>query len=219
MPDAAVAARVAEYQKVLSQELDVPLGKTATELDSRKAAVRTAEAAIGNLLADAMRERMDADVAIMNGGGIRGNKTYAAGSTLTRRDVLTELPFGNKLFKVDMSGAELLTALENGLWYAGKPNGRFAHVSGAIIRARADAAPGERVQDVIIAGAPLDREKRYTVATNDFIVSGKEGYDVFKDAKILIGATDGPLLANVLMGYIRAQGTVSARIENRIVLE
>ena len=77
--------------------MDVPLGTTAVELDSRNATVRTREAAIGNLIADAMRASTKADVAIMNGGGIRAGKVYPPGSTITRRDVLAELPFDNRI--------------------------------------------------------------------------------------------------------------------------
>ena len=63
-----------------SREMDVPLGTTAVELDSRNATVRTREAAIGNLIADAMRASTKADVAIMNGGGIRAGKVYPPGA-------------------------------------------------------------------------------------------------------------------------------------------
>ena len=77
--------------------MDVPLGTTAVELDSRNATVRTREAAIGNLIADAMRASAKADVAIMNGGGIRAGKVYPPGASITRRDVLAELPFGNRV--------------------------------------------------------------------------------------------------------------------------
>ena len=56
--------------------MDVPLGTTAVELDSRNATVRTREAAIGNLIADAMRDKTGAVVAVTNGGGIRGGKVY-----------------------------------------------------------------------------------------------------------------------------------------------
>ncbi len=218
-PDPKIVKRIGEYQNLLSKELDVPLGKSATQLDSRKESVRMAEAAIGNLIADAMRERMGADVAIINGGGIRGNRIYAAGTQLSRRDVLTELPFGNKLFMVEMTGADLIEALENGFWFAGKPNGRFPQLSGARVTVRADAVPGKRVQSVKIGGKSLVPGKFYHVAANDFIVAGKEGYDVFKRAKILIGETDGPLIANVVMDHIRNKGTVRPVIEGRIVME
>lgn len=218
-PDTAVAARVQEYQDILSEELDVVLGKTEVKLDSRKATVRTGEAAIGNLIADAMRERYGADVGVMNGGGIRGNKVYAAGADLTRRDVMVELPFGNKVFVVEMTGADLKKVLENGLWFVGKSNGRFAHLSGVTVTARANAVPGERVVSAEIGGRPLDPEKLYKVATNNFVASGKEGYDAFLNGKILVGETDGPLMANVVMSYIREKGTVAPKVEGRIVIE
>ena len=68
--DPAIASKVKKYEKYLSDELDIVIGKTSTELDSRKKTVRTGEAAIGNLIADAMRDGVDADIAIANGGAI-----------------------------------------------------------------------------------------------------------------------------------------------------
>ncbi len=113
--DPEIAAQVATYEEKLSRELDVTIGKTAVELDSRRATVRTQETGFANLIADAMRESVGADVALTNGGGIRGDRTYPAGSELTRRDIQTELPFGNVTVKLEITGADLLAALENGL--------------------------------------------------------------------------------------------------------
>lgn len=218
-PDQAVAAQVVEYQNILSKELDVPLGKTAVDLDSRENWVRMKESPIGNMIADAMRERLGADVAIMNGGGIRGARLYPAGSEITRRDIMVEMPFGNKLYMVELSGVDLIKVFENGVWYAGKTNGRFAHLSGVSLQARAGAVPGRRIQSVKIGGKPLDLNRIYKVAANDFIASGKEGYDVFASAKRLVGETDAPLVSNVVMSYIRAKGTIAPKVEGRVVLE
>ncbi len=77
--------------------------------------MRGGEAAIGNLIADAMREAAEADVAITNGGGIRGDTVYAPGTELTRRDILAELPFGNRTVKLEVTGEILRQALEHGL--------------------------------------------------------------------------------------------------------
>lgn len=104
-PDPEVAAVVAQYEGELSKELDAALGTTAVALDSRTATVRTREAAIGNLVADAMRAFTHADAAVTNGGGIRGGKVYPPGASLTARDVLTELPFDNRVVAIDISGA------------------------------------------------------------------------------------------------------------------
>jgi len=218
-PDPQVAARVQAYQKTLSKELDVPLGKTLTQLDSRKTAVRVRETAIGNLIADALRQRAGADVALFNGGGIRGNKLYAAGTVITRRDVLTELPFGNKLHVIETTGANLRAALENSLWFAGKPSGRFAHLSGLRVHANGKAIPGRRVKRMTIGGQPVNPARRYKIATNGFLAAGKEGYDALIEAKTLVGDTDGPLVSNVVMAYIRARGAVAPKTEGRIVID
>jgi 2',3'-cyclic-nucleotide 2'-phosphodiesterase (5'-nucleotidase family) len=218
-PDPSIAAQVQAYQAFLSKELDVPLGKITIGMDSSKAIVRTREAAIGNLITDAMRDRTGADVALVNGGGIRGNRHYVAGSSLTRRDVLIELPFGNKIHVVEMTGAQLLKALENGLWFAGKPNGRFIQISGARIHADRNAVPGQRIKTVVVGSEPLDTTRNYRVATNTFIASGKEGYDIFRQAKIFRGETDGPLLANTVMAYIRKTVNIAPRVEGRVVID
>ncbi|MEM1384152.1 MAG: bifunctional UDP-sugar hydrolase/5'-nucleotidase, partial [Pseudomonadota bacterium] len=104
-PDPALAAEVERYEALLSAELDIEIGATPVPLDTRRTTVRAAESAFGNLTADAMRAETGADVAITNGGGIRGDTQYEAGATITRRHVLTELPFGNKTVLLELSGA------------------------------------------------------------------------------------------------------------------
>ena len=111
--DSAIAAKVKSYEDLLSKELDIEIGKTTTELDSRKKTVRTEEAAIGNLIADAMRDGVDADIGMANGGGIRAKKIYAPGTMITRRDILSELPFGNVVVKLGLTGSQVWDTLEN----------------------------------------------------------------------------------------------------------
>ena len=139
-PDPEVAAAVAKYEAEFTREMDVPLGTTAVELDSRNATVRTREAAIGNLIADAMRASTKADVAITNGGGIRSGKVYPPGSTITRRDVLAELPFDNRIVVLETPGADIKAAIENGLSQLPNAGGRFPQVSGLTDRGRTSAA-------------------------------------------------------------------------------
>ncbi len=103
-PDPETKAKTDELSSMLTKELDVAIGTTTTPLDSRRATVRTGEAALGNLVADALREAVKAEVAITNGGGLRGNKEYPAGHAITRKDVLTELPFGNLTMKLRGDG-------------------------------------------------------------------------------------------------------------------
>ena len=217
-PDRQVAAVVAKLEQQLSKELDAPLGTTAVELDSRSATVRTGEAAIGNLIADAMRASTHADAAVMNGGGIRAGKVYAPGTAITRRDILAELPFGNRVVTIEITGAELKHALENALAQMPNAAGRFPQVSGLTIEADPNRPPGDRIVSIKVGDAPLDERKTYRVATNDFLARGGDGYTAFRDAKAMLPPDDSPLLANDVMAHVRQLGTVRTGAEGRIVL-
>ncbi|MGH6769006.1 MAG: bifunctional metallophosphatase/5'-nucleotidase [Xanthobacteraceae bacterium] len=218
-PDPEVAAAVAKFEQEFTREMDVPLGTTAVELDSRNATVRTREAAIGNLIADAMRASTHADVASMNGGGIRAGKVYPPGSKVTRRDVLAELPFGNRIVTIEIAGSALRRAIENGLAQMPNAAGRFPQVSGMTIEADIRHPPGSRVVAMRVGDAPLDEKRIYRVATNDFLARGSDGYTMFAEASRLLPDPDAPLLANDVMVYIRKLGTVRTGVEGRIALK
>jgi 2',3'-cyclic-nucleotide 2'-phosphodiesterase (5'-nucleotidase family) len=217
-PDPAVAAKVAAYEAELSKELDIPLGNTAVELDSRTGSMRSAETAFGALVADALRSSTGADVAITNGGGIRGNRLYPAGATLTRRDILTEMPFGNTTVMTELAGADLRAALEHGLSAFPGGGGHFPQISGMTVEADRSKPPGSRLVSVLIGSEPLNPARRYKVATNDFLLRGGDGYIALTRGKPLIGGTDGKLMAGEVMAYIRKLGTVSVPEAGRIVM-
>ncbi|MEZ5871684.1 MAG: 5'-nucleotidase C-terminal domain-containing protein [Nitratireductor sp.] len=207
-PDEEVGAKVASYEKELDTELGVELGSTSVSLDSRKASVRGQETMMGNLVADGMKKAVGADIAITNGGGIRGDKVYDAGAKLTRKDILTELPFGNKTLMIALSGEQVKEALENGVSQIEKGAGRFPQVSGLTFTVDTSKAPGERVSDVMVNGAALDAAATYKVATNDYMARGGDGYSVFKGGKLLVNAESAKLMANDVMAYIRELGEV-----------
>ena len=218
-PDPEVLAVVKRYESELSKELDIEIGVTKNELDSRSATVRSQEAAIGNLIADAIRDATGGDVAITNGGGIRANKQYPAGAKLSRRDILSELPFGNSTSLVEVTGADISAALENGVSQIENRAGRFPQVSGLAFVVDTKAPVGARVSKITVKGEPLDPAKRYKVATNNFMLTGGDGYTSFGKGKVLIGLTDGKLMANEVMSYVRKAGTVDAKVEGRIIIQ
>jgi 5'-nucleotidase / UDP-sugar diphosphatase len=215
-PDPDVAAKVKGYKDRLDKELGQIIGTSTTELDTRRASVRSGETAFGNLVTDAMRAATESDVAVTNGGGIRGDKQYPGGTKLARKDVLTELPFGNKTVKLEVTGAQLLEALETGVSQVEKTKGRFAQVSGLIFTYDAAKPAGSRVTGVKVGGAALDKAKTYTLATNDFMARGGDGYGVFRSAKILIGAKSGTLMATQVINHIAGAGNIAPKIEGRI---
>lgn len=215
-PDPRTESMIAAYQAKLSDELDVEIGTLEAELDSRRATVRGGEAAIGNLIADAMRAAVGADVAITNGGGIRGDKVYPAGHRLTRRDVLTELPFGNKTVMIELTGAQLRAALEQGLSRIADRSGRFPQISGLEMEVDPRRPAGRRIVSVTVADEPLDEAAVYKVATNDFLARGGDGYASFATGVELVGPMSADLMANDVIAYIEKRGTIAPRTEERI---
>ena len=144
-PEPAIETVVARWNTALDQELAVPVGVTRVELDTRRASVRTEETNFGDLVADAMRNATGAEVGLANGGGIRGDRLYPAGTELTRKDILTELPFGNTVVVAQITGADLLAALENGVSAVADKAGRFPQVSGMSFVYDPALPPGSRI--------------------------------------------------------------------------
>lgn len=216
-PDPETQKIVEKFKAQLDKSLNVDIGTTETELDSRRNMVRSKETAIGDLIADAMRAANGADIAITNGGGIRGDKTYAPGTTLTRRDILTELPFGNVTVVTEITGQKVLDALENGFSQVENGAGRFPQVSGLKVVVDLRKSAGSRVVSVEVNGKPLDPNAKYKVATNDYMLNGGDGYTAFKGGKVLIDASAGKLMANSVIDYIQQTGKVDTKVDGRIV--
>lgn len=217
-PDPAIAARVAEIQAGMDKELDQLIGVTQTELDCRKASVRGRETAIGDFLADVMRAATGADVALLNGGAIRGDAVVAAESKLSRKTILAALPFANRLVTLELSGADLRAALESAFSGLSSDAGRFAQISGARLVVRRDAVPGARLLSVEIGGAPLDDSRLYKVATNDYLARGKDGYDAFLRGRPLVTDDAAPLLSAVAIEAIRKAGRIAPVTDGRIAI-
>jgi 5'-nucleotidase len=147
--------------------------------------------ALGAVIADAQREAMKADVAFMNSGGIRSDIPEGV---LTWGHLYTCQPFGNKLKAIQMTGAQVRKVLEQ-QWRTGA-DGReeswMLWVSGITYTWDPKALPGSRVREVKMAdGSPLEDAKTYTVAANEFIAGGGDGFTTLADGKVIAtGGTD-----------------------------
>lgn len=215
-PDPETQKLVDQFKTKLDESLNVEIGVTEVPLDSRRNVVRAEESAMGNVIADAMRAATGADIAIANGGGIRADRTYDAGAKLTRRDILTELPFGNVTVETEIPGSQVLAALENGVSQVEKGAGRFPQVSGLSFAFDPSAPAGSRVSEVMVGDQPLDPDKVYKVATNDYMLSGGDGYTALGGGNVLVNAGNGNLLANDVIDYIAKTGKVTTGVEGRI---
>ena len=216
-PDPDLGKAVEGYLSDLTRELDSELGSTAVEIDARRGTVRGRESGFGNLVTDAMRRATGADVALSNGGGMRSDTVYPAGAVLTRRDILSALPFGDVTVLLEVDGATLRTAIESGVAGAAEGAGRFPQVSGMSFRFDASRPAGERVVGIAVGGEPLDPDRTYRLATNSFLARGGDGYAMFADAPRLVDARAGGLLAAQVMDAIAAVGEIAPRPEGRIV--
>jgi 2',3'-cyclic-nucleotide 2'-phosphodiesterase (5'-nucleotidase family) len=218
-PDPEVDAKVKSYEALLSRELDVPVAKVVSALDSRSALIRSQETNMGDLVADAIRAAEKAQAAIFNGGGIRGNTVYEPGTELTRRNILTELPFGNRTVVTEVTGRALREALENGFSQADRRAGRFPQVSGLKVFVDLKRPPGTRVVSLAVDGKPVDEATTYRVATNDFILRGGDGYTSLAGNSEATVDTGARLVANDVMVYARRLGTIDIKPEGRIVIQ
>jgi 5'-nucleotidase / UDP-sugar diphosphatase len=218
-PDPDVLAAVKGYEAELTKELDVPLATLAAPLDSRNATIRTSEAAIANFIADAARAATSADIAVINGGGIRGGKLYPSGHVLTRRDVITELPFGNLNLVFELKGVDVRRIAEIGVSKAPTAAGSFMHYSGMTVEADLTKPVGARVTAIKVGGEPLSDTRTYKVAGSDFFQRGGDGYVMFQSAKLNTRVEDAQLLANDVMVHARKLQSIDLKPEGRIVLK
>ena len=215
--DAAFVPLDEKYGPLL-KSLEQVIGRSGVELDIRSADVRTHETNMANFIADAFRAATNADVAIVNGGSIRADTTIAPG-VMTKRDVLSMLPFNNRLVKIQIIGAVLRSALEYGVASIGveEQPGRFPQVSGILFSYDASRKPGTRLTSVTVNGKPLDDKATYTLTTTSYLaIDGGDGYTMFKGAKQLINPDQGPSESDVLQKAIASVNAITPKVEGRI---
>lgn len=215
--DPAFAPVARKYEKLL-KELDEQVGRTDVRLEARDEPSRSEETNVGNLIADAFRAQTGADVAILNGGSIRADTIIEAGD-LTRRDVLSILPFPNPVVKLEVTGATIRAALEHGVSRSREDAqpGRFPQVSGLRFTFDARRPAGSRVTEVSVAGQPLDDRKTYTLATTTFMaVEGGDDYKVLQNQRFLIKPEQAERAPEILRKAIAAVKSIAPRTDGRI---
>ena len=189
--------------------------------------VRRAETNLGDLCADAYRIQSGADIAFVNGGGIR--VSIEAGK-INLNDILKVHPFGNAMCVIEVTGQQVLDALEWGARNVPGENGGFLQVSGLSYEIHSyietpckqdentlfAGIEGERrVKNVLINGEPIDPNATYTLASHDYMLLNQgDGYTMFDGCKLL---QDRVKLDNqVLIDYIvdTLGGSVGEQYDN-----
>lgn len=174
--DATVKALIDGKKAEIQPLLDIVVAKTSVKLDgNRDPGVRTQETNLGDLAADALKYVSGADVALTNGGGIR---TSLAIGDITYGNINSVFPFGNTVVKFNITGADILAALQHGTKSLPAASGGLPQVAGMDYEVHT-YMDTDRVKNVMINGKPLDLAKTYTMATNDFTYVGGDGYTMF----------------------------------------
>lgn len=213
-----VAGTVADIQKGFEEMLNSVVAKTEVDLiiadpETGVRVIRNAETNLGDLCADGYRAMTGADIAFVNGGGIRAK--IPAGD-VTYGQIIAVHPYGNALCMVEATGQEILDALEMGARAIPDETGAFLQVSGltyeihtyvpSSVKLDDDglfaSVDGERrVKNVLVAGIPLEPNMVYTLASHNYMLKDKgDGYSMFADNKLIL--EDVMLDNEVLIRYI-----------------
>jgi 5'-nucleotidase/UDP-sugar diphosphatase len=197
--DETLKAMLEPYQNQGQEQLMQVIGHADAVFVGAREQVRTNETNLGNLIALAQMERVQADLGIMNSGGIRDD--MPAGD-ITYKDVLKVQPFSNTLAYVDLTGAELMPYLQVA---ANKEagSGAFAQFAGTTITMN-----GNSIESATVAGKLVEASKTYRLAINAYMASGGDGYPRLSDHANYVNS--GFVDAEVLKGYISSHSPLKA---------
>jgi 2',3'-cyclic-nucleotide 2'-phosphodiesterase (5'-nucleotidase family) len=238
IPDPEIVAFLDPLRAELDVLLGDVIGESTVRIprsdECGQSSGRTCESLVGDVTTDALRMAYGTDFAITNSGGLRADLTCPivdidtdlcppkTGSNfqITDGQVLTVLPFGNNSATLTVDGALLKTYLENGVSAMPGASGRFAQVSGLCFTYDIDAAAGSRVTGAVrqaidgtCTGAVVDltAASSYTLAINDFMAAGGDGYPDVTDLIVTRNVMDQDVAA-----YIAVNTPISPMIQDRI---
>ncbi len=241
--DPAVREYLAPFRAAMEKQGEEAIGESTVAIDAVKAHLRRGEMPLGDLIADAgLAWFGDADIAVINSGGIRGDRVFPAGP-ITHGMISEVLPFGNEVVIVRMNGTEVRRVLEMsasalGPDFKGIQESGFLQVGGVSVTidpdrpAYAAIYEGKEVQEVLCEGSrvgsilvregdrwvPVEDDREYTVLVNDYLAEGGDGYALFAaipdERKLRTGIT----VLETVEAYVRAQTPLTPVTEGRIAL-
>jgi 5'-nucleotidase / UDP-sugar diphosphatase len=227
VPDNTYATKITSLQDRLEKEAKKPIGETKVPLNVVKSHIRTGETNLGSLVAEAIREEFpEVDVVLQNSGGIRGDTIIPPGK-LTMKEVYEWHPFENKIVLVTITGKQLKDVLERGVSNLPISKGTFLQVAGLSYTVDLTGEPqqlsednqrikikGDRIIDIKVNNKPIDYNKDYRVAINDFIYYGGDGFVTFKDSRKVVFTNVS--LTKIIMDYIQKHSPISIQTDGRI---
>ncbi|WP_313340398.1 5'-nucleotidase C-terminal domain-containing protein [Sedimentibacter sp.] len=211
--DPGLAEILEEINEANKETFSKVVAATDIFLDGVRENVRTKETNLGNLSADAVRAAAGSDIGFVNGGNIR--ISLEAGD-ITLGQLAELFPFGNTVQIKKITGEDLIKVLEHSVSGYPASQGGFLHVSGMTFVFDPSMEAGSRVIEVTVGDSLLDKDAEYTVAINDFLGIGGDGYTVFNDYPIFgeVGTYE-----EVFAEYLNTNGTKGSEVSGRITVK
>lgn len=201
-----VKEMVSSYRTKLDRQLKQVVGKNRTRLVGDPDMIRQTETNLGNLVADVMRKAARTEIALVNGGGIRGSIEEGA---IILEDVWRVFPYDNQLVRLELSGKQIEEVLSHSVGLRPGLTGGFLQVSGLSFVIE---PTGPR--EIRVDGKPLVRDRFYSVAITDFMYAGGDGYSHFQAGKNPL--RQRLLIRDLFLSYLRENKEISAVVDGRI---
>jgi len=225
--NAKVKAIVEDFKKEAENVKNQQLAVTKVDLDAQKKSLRSKETNLGNFVCDVLKQASGAECVILNSGTFKSDSVLPAGpilmSDLVR--VLPTLP-DEEICVIEVSGAKLLQALENGVSQLPTLKGRFPQVSGLRFTFDSSKEPFSRVntETIHVSGMPLSMDTKYKICVKAYVLNGMDGYTMFRGCPILSQPDALPPIAPLVKNYFASQNTalnhgvfINPQVEQRIV--
>eukprot|EP01066_Platyproteum_vivax_P009518 Platyproteum_vivax@DN4196_c0_g1_i3.p1 len=191
---------------------------SSVQLDTRFSRLRTSETNAGNWLCDLMRVSTRVHVALLNSGTIRADQLFPEGS-LKLRDLFAMLPMMDPLVVIEVTGAQIVTALENGVSQWPKKEGRFPQVAGMRFIFNPSNPVGSRIESDSITiqetetdeWGPIDFNRSYLLVTKEYIADGRDGYEVFPNCRVVVPAEEAGYLLTIVRNILSIGAMANGR--------
>ena len=199
--DPELYAHLKKYQDEGDKMLGIEVGEVKGHLDGKREHIRFVQTNLGRLIAQSQKERVKADIGIMNSGGIRASIEEGK---VTYKNLLTVQPFGNMISTLELKGQELLDFLTTVALKEVDTGGypQFAGISMTVDRA------AKTISEVKIAGQPFAADKTYKVSLPDYLTAGGDGYPVMKKHPSYVNT--GFIDAEMLKKYFEENKVIDA---------
>lgn len=207
-PNEKLSNAVNNLEKRTQRQLRKVVAVTDRALTADREIIRRGECELGNLTVDAFRWKTGADIAVVNNGTLRASLPEGK---ITRGDILSIFPFGNRLEVADIDGKTVREMLEHSVYGYPATFGGFLSVSGIKFSFDPSKPVGHRVEEIFINGQPLDENKIYKMATGDFLMFGGDGYEMLKNLKT--ESTGLETLDAIVTDYINKVGIKNIKLD------